>query len=1321
MAIEKRNFLGGLNSDTEDRLMPNGDYRYALNIRGSKSDGANEGSIENVKGNKILEVILPNGTNRVIGSYNNKVRNAVYYFMYNSLGNHTIYEFDIKTSTINIILRTSLLKFKSNNYINDPAMVGDLLFFNDRVNPPRSINVVRAKNNGYPIPFKEQYINQVVYPPGKSPVTEWGNDTTVSTNNVRGKLFQFRTKFVYLDNEESAWSPISKVSVPVDESLYRPFDYYPLTLNNLINVEFELGDAYVSKVKIAVREGNTGDFYLAEEIDKSKITAQAANQLTYTYKFYNNESYVPLDNDGNTGMRLFDNVPLLSDSQELIDGNRMAHGGITEGFDPVNIDIDINVTRGTSVQGAAPVISKIKPYDTYDGFGVNPSTGYTSPQSQQNYLRIINGQTYRLTALQKQEYRPGIQSTAVGIPQSSIFLSTFSAGDIRDRAMIFENQNTGKQIAAGGSVLNEAIIQDPTSIGIRYVLIVAVRYWDIGYTDSPKTKTFKLQYTSVAGDTAYSVVENFRTRLAGITYTDNKVKVKFDKTQNATWVFNTNSSVSGSDRNLQIWGEAYIPGADKDLDPSQYPFPVSAGADTSALYTMSYSLIGYADWTLENKRSLKAGATHGLGLVYYDEANRSGLTNVMVEKSFYVPYFSEISIPNGSNPNETQLKLTINHTPPSWAKRYQVVYTGNQTVANIPASEGYRGFVQFKIAGVTSSSVPGAIEADISTIIGYNDQIPEDVDLGYSFSKGDRIRFITDAVNSSNNTYNYLNKYTDVEMLSYDSITGKITFKKPDITVVDNQIVEIYTPRKTVDEVRYYEVGEVYDIVDGFHLGNTANQSANNSAVIDFEDFGDIYMRYRVSPITALIEDYSYSDFYISDSWDKGRPNKVDNNIKRIKRDATIRFSNAFIPDTNINGLSRFDDFDSEQYDQSNGSIQRMFSKDKGLIVFQELKVGNIRIGQDTLYSNEGTQVGTVKSQNTVLSDIVYYSDEYGISRNPESFAVYGNRLYFTDVNRGAVLRLGGDGITPISEYSMHNYFSDTFDRIINTNKDYKVFGVYDVRFSEYVISIQENVLEIPDQNTNSKPVDSEIIKGNGSGVSVGLTTGDASSIPGSGSLDSLSTGSTTVGDSLSTTDTSVQLVESESVTNSVSTSLEVGSGSDLVLIEYTSETLAFSEYKKRWVTFYSYAPEYMVSNNIGLLTFNNGQIYKHNLNDTYNNFYGSQYTSIIEFLSNVEPSVQKIYTNIFIEATHKFAVPLAANQYGQKTSLIEDDFVDNQGVWASEFFRDENTPNVTNPLIEGEEMKCHSMDIKIENSDTELVKIFEVGIGVVVSQLTNR
>ena len=62
------------------------------------------------------------------------------------------------------------------------------------------------------------------------------------------------------------------------------------------------------------------------------------------------------------------------------------------------------------------------------------------------------------------------------------------------------------------------------------------------------------------------------------------------------------------------------------------------------------------------------------------------------------------------------------------------------------------------------------------------------------------------------------------------------------------------------------------------------------------------------------------------------------------------------------------------------------------------------------------------------------YTGEYGISKNPESFAIYAYRKYFVDRNRNAVLRLSHDGITEISEYGMRDWFRDNLSTL---NDDY--------------------------------------------------------------------------------------------------------------------------------------------------------------------------------------------------------------------------------------------------------------------------------------------
>lgn len=107
----------------------------------------------------------------------------------------------------------------------------------------------------------------------------------------------------------------------------------------------------------------------------------------------------------------------------------------------------------------------------------------------------------------------------------------------------------------------------------------------------------------------------------------------------------------------------------------------------------------------------------------------------------------------------------------------------------------------------------------------------------------------------------------------------------------------------------------------------------------------------------------------------------------------------------------------------ANGSIQRLYAEQNNLIVLQQDKCSRALIDKDAIYNAEGG--GSITSTKQVIGQIVPYAGEYGISNNPESFAVYAFRKYFIDRNRNAVLRLSGDGITEVQEYGMRDWFRD--------------------------------------------------------------------------------------------------------------------------------------------------------------------------------------------------------------------------------------------------------------------------------------------------------
>ena len=100
-----------------------------------------------------------------------------------------------------------------------------------------------------------------------------------------------------------------------------------------------------------------------------------------------------------------------------------------------------------------------------------------------------------------------------------------------------------------------------------------------------------------------------------------------------------------------------------------------------------------------------------------------------------------------------------------------------------------------------------------------------------------------------------------------------------------------------------------------------------------------------------------------------------------------------------------------------------MHARDTDLIALLEDKCFRILADKDALFNADGST--NVTSNINVLGQAVPYVGEFGISKNPESFASYGFRTYFTDKARGAVIRLSRDGITEISSKGMTDYFED--------------------------------------------------------------------------------------------------------------------------------------------------------------------------------------------------------------------------------------------------------------------------------------------------------
>jgi|TARA_R110000803_G_scaffold59344_4_gene117916 hypothetical protein len=212
-------------------------------------------------------------------------------------------------------------------------------------------------------------------------------------------------------------------------------------------------------------------------------------------------------------------------------------------------------------------------------------------------------------------------------------------------------------------------------------------------------------------------------------------------------------------------------------------------------------------------------------------------------------------------------------------------------------------------------------------------------------------------------------------------------------------------------------------------------------------------------PTSWAVEESRIRGGYNNTSVDYGaKAYIVEDEPMGTRRFNTLIYSGIFNSRTGVNNTNVFsvgEDI-TRSLDPANGSIQKLYSEDTNLNIFQELKVSRALIDKDAIYSAEGG--GTVTSSNLVIGAIQPYLGKYGISKNPESFAIYGSKKYFTDKNNNVVLRLSGNGIEEISSYGMKDFFRDELALTSSIATGGKALGAYDIYGSDYVLSLQSTL-----------------------------------------------------------------------------------------------------------------------------------------------------------------------------------------------------------------------------------------------------------------------
>ena len=237
----KNNFLQGkMNKDLDERLIPNGEYKDALNVEVSTSEGSAVGTVQTILGNTRVDSLIPpdiiSDGFKCVGSIPDEKTNKLYWFVRSDLaGVHAIIEYDLENSQESFVFvdkkagtDNPVLGFP-NRIITGINIIDNLLFWTDGNSEPKKINIDKCKQGTFNIDthtklivngvdlgdIEEENITVIKKKPTKAPIAKpvFGTSTSSGPSpSLFEKTFsRFSYRYKYQDGEYSAFGPFSNV------------------------------------------------------------------------------------------------------------------------------------------------------------------------------------------------------------------------------------------------------------------------------------------------------------------------------------------------------------------------------------------------------------------------------------------------------------------------------------------------------------------------------------------------------------------------------------------------------------------------------------------------------------------------------------------------------------------------------------------------------------------------------------------------------------------------------------------------------------------------------------------------------------------------------------------------------------------------------------------------------------------------------------------------------------------------------------------------------------------------------------------------------
>jgi len=629
MGNVKRHFIKGrMNKSVDERLVPNGEYINALNVRLGSTEGSEVGSVENSKGNTKLTTLQYKGvdlsTAQCIGSFEDGVNETIYWFIHD--GSHStpvdmIVSYNTNTDLfIYHVVSTSVLNFNPTFLITGVNKVEDLLFFTDDINPPRKINVTRSylePTAGHVDQITEDDISVIKKPPRKAPTLQL-IDAPGEENYLETNFVSFAYRYKYIDNEYSALSQFTDVafeSSPFNLDPDTNFNDGMLNRYNTAVVGVNTGGEDVVGIDICFKLGNDSDIRVMQKYIKEE--AGWPDGIVQTVNFTNQQIYTLLPSS--EILRLYDNVPLVAQAQTFM-GNRLMYGNYEDGYDlttATGARIDTNYTARLLSQNLS-----VSQNNGSTSTGVNYTIDTASTVTATDANAVIDFTGTGLSLVEGGVFGFSFTVTSQGFsgtwsPSSTIAHPTFTVSFVfnlpQNYTTVFEMVNSPDFIAQIGSNLSGS-------------------FQPVGSCSSGSAFT-DIYNCALVAPSGYTLVNT------GIT-------------AGSQGVFLSSNSATPNEFSLQILAAQYNNTTTTDNQNFEY---------------FNVSNVAFTYQTESSNKSLHSNRDYEVGIVYMDKYKRATTTLTSFENTVFVPPVNSSAI------NRIRTTIPINMTAPSWADTYKFV------------------------------------------------------------------------------------------------------------------------------------------------------------------------------------------------------------------------------------------------------------------------------------------------------------------------------------------------------------------------------------------------------------------------------------------------------------------------------------------------------------------------------------------------------------------------------------------------------------------------------------------------------------------------